>query len=147
MKAGRLHASQLLAVGRPPSVDLSNSPRHTVRTSAQSGRPKAPWGHSDVWHLAHHSADIAYCSLAIHQLKVISSDGSIISSPRLRLPSLWRSDRKEKKIGEGKSCAAAAFFCPKMKLCIWHRFPFKHTGKTTVWDVFRGCCLLPLTGY
>lgn len=66
MKAGRLHASQLLAVGRPPSVDLSNSPQHTVRTSAQSGRPQAPLGHSDVWHLAHHSGEKALISLTAH---------------------------------------------------------------------------------
>lgn len=82
-----------LAAGWPPSVDLSDGPRHTVRTSARPKCLEEKVIYVLGWSRRRESADTTYQRWStIHQLKAISSDGSIISSRRRSDPKVenWK---------------------------------------------------------
>lgn len=116
-----------LAAGWPPSVDLSDGPRHTVRTSARPKCLEEKVIYVLGWSRQRESADTTYQrSSTIHQLKAISSDGSIISS-------CWRSDPKvENWMGQ-------ALFSRDEWRPGFVSFPLKR-------EELCACCLLLLTG-
>lgn len=117
----------VLAAGWPPSVDLSDGPRHTVRTSAGPKCLEEKVIYVLGWSRRRESPDTTYQrSWPIHQLKAISSDGSIISSCRRSDPKVenWR----------GQALFSKDEWRPSLV-----SFPLKR-------DESCGCCLLLPTG-